>query len=101
MQVRPKMLDISGGFPWLAAAPFITAATIPVLNSAGKWVGKKIFGHGLVRAGERIPRGMGLADNIAKAAVHPIPKGPIAHYRAGDIPMPKLMRLHHHIRKNA
>lgn len=47
-----------GGFiPLAAAAPFLAAAGLPILGSAGRWIGKKVFGSGLVRAGATRARG--------------------------------------------
>ena len=41
-----------GGFPWI---PLLTAAATPLLTSASKAIGKKLFGHGILRSGERAP----------------------------------------------
>ena len=71
--VRPT--TVAGGFwPILAAA-----AAVPIVTSASKWVGKKVFGHGIVRAGDK----------------HPI-HGGSAKYRSGDMPMPTLKALAHY-----
>jgi hypothetical protein len=92
MTVHNSMRDVSGGFPWLAAAPFLAAASIPVLSSAGKWIGKKVFGHGLLRAGEHIPKGAGLAERLQSAHIRKPPTS-VKHHRAGDVPMPKLVPI--------
>ena len=41
----------TGGFLPAAALPFLLAASAPILGKAGSWVGSKIFGKGLIRAG--------------------------------------------------
>ena len=40
-----------GGFLPAAALPFIAAAALPVLGKAGSYIGHKIFGNGIIRAG--------------------------------------------------
>lgn len=40
-----------GGFLPAAAIPLLAAAGVPLATSAGKWIGRKIFGQGVIRAG--------------------------------------------------
>ena len=49
-----------GGFPWI---PLLTAAATPLLTSASKAIGKKLFGHGILRSGEREPIALYTASN--------------------------------------
>lgn len=79
---RPAVV---GGFPWLALAPLAAAAATPLLGSLGKWAGKKIFGEGIQRAGERPPQ---LPMKMRGGAM--------AMHRAGDYPMPSLAPLPHY-----
>ena len=91
-----------GGFPWAAALPFLAAAATPLLSSGAKWVGKKVFGQGLMRAGgglqragERLPSSLGTPFKTTVAPKIPIIYGRGA-YRAGDYPMPTMAPLPHH-----
>jgi hypothetical protein len=110
--VRPATL--AGGIGWAAALPFIAAAATPVLGSAGKWIGKKIFGKGVkqsgagvLRSGDRIsiqqPRlpkmltgGGPLAGPLAPLARGSGRSPGGAVYRAGDYPLPSMAPLPHY-----
>ena len=76
-----KPQTVSGGFfPLAALAPFAAAIGLPIAASAGKWVGSKIFGTGVARAGAHGgPVGSGI-------------------FRAGDYKMPASMPHPNYIR---
>lgn len=83
--VTLKPQTISGGFfPLAALAPFAAAAGIPLLSSAGKWIGQKIFGKGVRQAGAGILRS---GERI------PMRGGAISAFRAGDMKMPSMMPM--------
>ena len=101
---RPETLE--GGFlPLAALAPFAAAFGIPVAASAGKWVGKKVFGKGLRRSGRDIlygnkamgpvaTQGAGLSDKAYRSGLKmkakPVKK---INHRAGDT-IQKYTRTH-------
>ncbi len=105
-----KPATIAGGFPWLALAPFAAAAATPVLGSLGKWVGKKVFGEGVLRSGDRVARqpmpslpmkgaGQTRLSSSSKArlrAATPSFAGLAQARRAGDLPQPAMVPLPHH-----
>lgn len=83
-----------GGFPFAAMLPFLAAAATPLITSGSKWVGKKIFGHGIQRAGSGLQRAGEKPTPIVAPRI-PIMFGKGA-YRAGDYPMPSMAPLPHH-----
>ena len=98
---RPPVM--TGGFAFAPFLPFLAAAATPLLGSAGKWIGKKVFGEGLRPAGA-VPGGAGLQRAGEKPTiVHPLPKMPpvkwmgmgVRKHRAGDYPMPTMTPLCH------
>ena len=75
-----------GGFPWI---PLLTAAATPLLTSASKAIGKKLFGHGILRSGERAPFPVMTGNTrVTGSGGH--------HYRSGDFPMPSMMPIPHY-----
>lgn len=85
-----------GGFPFAAMLPFLAAAATPLITSGSKWVGKKIFGQGIQRAGAGAGAGLQRAgEKPTPIVARPIMFGKGA-YRSGDYPMPSMAPLPHH-----
>jgi hypothetical protein len=91
--VRPATL--AGGIGWAAALPFIAAAATPVLGSAGKWIGRKIFGKGVKQSGAGVLRS-GDRISIQQPRLPKMLTGTGAVYRAGDYPLPSMAPLPHY-----
>ena len=84
--VKPQTM--TGGFlPLAALAPFAAAAGIPLASSAGKWIGKKLFGQGIRQAGAGILR----AGERPIRAMHGGSSG--GGFRAGDYKMASMAPL--------
>ena len=92
--VKPADVDKEvGGFAFAPLLPFLAALGIPALSSAGKWIGKKLFGEGILRAGDR--RGKGILQAGARGAgilragdMRPSISMRGAGFRSGDITLP-------------
>ena len=94
--ITTRPATIQGGFfPLAALAPFAAALGIPMAASAGKWVGKKIFGEGVMITGERMPARIPVppiqlpATNLVKGAGR-------SSYRSGDYKMPSMVPIPNH-----
>ena len=99
--LRPQ--TVTGGFfPLAALAPFAAALGVPIAASAGKWVGNKIFGTGIMQAGHG--RGAGLlraGERMAPSlkacgAGLRVRGGATNAFRAGDYKMPTMAPVMNH-----
>jgi len=108
MVITQRPHTVVGGF-WPALIPLLAAAGIPLAESAGKWVGKHVFGQGIMQAGAH-GHGAGILRSGEKMIPNPFAKGPTSglnlagagrhmhggnthhagrgHFRMGDSMMP-------------
>ena len=102
--IRAKDVDdVEGGFAWAALLPILGQLGLPLAQRGVAWLGDKIFGKGLLRAGDR--RGMGIFQAGSSSRGMGYEPGDInlkvpQHirkqftYKPGDMPTPTKYVIH-------